>query len=222
MVLRIAARRAWPLAAHLAAALPLAWLAWQVARLLRGEAITGLGVDPVDAITHFTGEWALHFLVAGLAATPLRRLTGWAWPLRLRRMLGLWAFAFASLHLATWVTLDLRMDWAQVGAEILERPYLTVGFTAWLLLVPLAATSTRAAMRRLGRRWGQLHRGVYAAGVLAVAHYLWLVKADLREPLAWAAAVALLLGLRVAWRWRARRAPSTGIGAGAADQARGA
>ena len=197
--------RAWPLAAHAIAALPLGWLAWQVARLLRGEAETGLGVDPVDAITHFTGEWALHFLVAGLAMTPLRRLAGWAWPLRLRRMLGLWAFAFATLHFATWVVLDLRMDWGQVGAEILERPYLTVGATAWLLLLPLAATSTRGAMRRLGRRWGLLHRLVYAVGVLAVVHYAWLVKADLREPLAWAAAVAVLLGLRLAWRWRARR-----------------
>ena len=161
----------------------------------------GLGADPVAAITHATGDWALRFLLACLAMTPLRRLSGASWPIRFRRLLGLYAFFYACLHLATYLVLDLGGYWTQLFADIAKRPYITVGFTAWLLLLPLAITSTRGWIRRLGRRWGQLHRTVYAVAVLAVVHFLWLVKSDLREPLLYAAIAAVLLGARVWWRW---------------------
>lgn len=182
-------------AAHALALLPLALL-------VQGVRSNSLGADPVAAITHATGEWALRLLLLGLALTPLRRLLGQAWPLRFRRLVGLYAFFYACLHLATYVVLDLGEYWQQVFADIVKRPYITVGFAAWLLLVPLALTSTRWAMRRLGRRWGLLHRAVYAAAALAVLHFLWLVKSDLREPLVYAAILAALLGLRLYWRLR--------------------
>jgi sulfoxide reductase heme-binding subunit YedZ len=166
------------------------------ALLVHGAVTGGLGANPVERVTHVTGEWGLHFLLLTLAVTPLRRLTGWIWLLRLRRMLGLFVFFYASLHLLTWAWLDKELSWPLIVADISERPYVTVGFAAWLLLVPLALTSTRAAMRRLGRRWQQLHRLVYAVGVLAILHYLWLVKADLLQPLLYALVLAVLLALR--------------------------
>ena len=161
----------------------------------------GLGADPVAAITHATGDWALRLLLACLAMTPLRRLSGASWPIRFRRLLGLYAFFYACLHLSTYLVLDLGGYWTQLFADIAKRPYITVGFTAWLLLLPLAITSTRGWMRRLGRRWGQLHRAVYVAAILGVLHFLWLVKSDLREPLIYAAVAAALLGARLWWRW---------------------
>ncbi|MBB5014887.1 protein-methionine-sulfoxide reductase heme-binding subunit MsrQ [Rehaibacterium terrae] len=179
------------LAAHALAALPLAWLAWLIAS-------DGLGADPVVAITRFSGLWALRFLLASLAITPLRHLTGLPALIHFRRMLGLWAFAWASLHLSAYVVLDLGGYWTQILEDIVERPYITVGFLAWLGLLPLALTSTRAMMRRLGRHWGRLHKLVYAIAVLAVLHFWWLVKADLREPSFYAVALALLLGIRLA------------------------
>ena len=190
---------------HLLALLPAAWLAWQIrSELLLGSG--GLGADPVAAIEHFLGLWALRLLMLTLAITPLRQLTGRAVLLRFRRMLGLYVFFYATLHFAAWVVLDLRMDWSQVGAAIAKKPYVTVGFAAWLLLVPLAATSFQKAMRTLGRRWGQLHRAVYVIAILAVLHFWWLVKSDVREPALYAAIAAVLLGWRV-WK-RLRRAPS--------------
>jgi sulfoxide reductase heme-binding subunit YedZ len=135
----------------------------------------------------------------------LRRISDQAWPLRFRRLLGLYAFFYACLHLAVYVVLDLNGYWAQILTDIVKRPFITVGFLAWLLLLPLALTSTQAAMRRLGRRWGQLHKAVYASAILAVLHYFWLVKADLSEPAMYAAVLAVLLGLRVSWAWRQRR-----------------
>lgn len=184
--------------AHALALLPLALL-------VRGVVLDSLGADPVAEITHATGTWALRLLLLGLALTPLRRTTGQAWPIRFRRLVGLYAFFYACLHLATWLVLDLGGFWTQVFDDLVKRPYITLGFAAWLCLLPLAITSTRGWMRRLGRRWGQLHKLVYGAGVLAVAHYIWLVKADLREPLMYAAILGLLLGLRGYWRWRGRR-----------------
>lgn len=183
--------------AHALALLPLALL-------VRGVVQDSLGADPVAEITHATGTWALRLLLLGLALTPLRRLTGQAWPIRFRRLVGLYAFFYACLHLATWLVLDLGGFWTQVFDDLVKRPYIMLGFAAWLCLLPLAITSTRGWMRRLGRRWGQLHKLVYGAGVLAVAHYLWLVKADLREPLVYAAILGVLLGLRGYWRWRRR------------------
>ena len=180
----------------------LGWKAWQVGS---GTDLDALGADPVAAIEHELGLWALRLLLATLAVTPLRQLTGQPQLLRFRRMLGLWAFAYASLHFTAWLVLDLRGWWSQVFADIVERPYITVGFAAWLLLVPLAVTSTRGWMRRLGRHWGRLHRLVYAIAVLAVLHFWWVVKSDFREPLLYAALLAVLLGWRLA---RKRRPPA--------------
>jgi methionine sulfoxide reductase heme-binding subunit len=177
---------------HLAAAAPLA--------LLVHAALTdGLGADPIAVLTHETGQWALRLLIATLAITPLRMLGDWPVLLQYRRLLGLWAFAYACTHLAIYLVLDLGGYWAQIFADIAERPFITLGFGAWLLLLPLALTSTRAMMRRLGRRWGQLHRLVYVSAALAVLHFVWLVKADLREPLIYATLLAALLLLRLPW-----------------------
>lgn len=203
MVLSLSSRWRWGLAkaaVHALALLPLAMLvraAWQDA----------LGADPVAAITHATGDWALRLLLLGLAITPLRHLLGEAWPVRFRRLVGLYAFFYACLHLATYLVLDLAGYWPQFLDDVSKRPYITVGLSAWLLLLPLALTSTRGWMRRLGRRWGQLHKLVYAAAVLAVLHFLWLVKADLREPLAYGAILAVLLGARFLRRRRAAASP---------------
>ncbi|TDK28336.1 protein-methionine-sulfoxide reductase heme-binding subunit MsrQ [Luteimonas aestuarii] len=191
-------------AVHALALAPLAWLAWQFWRVYSGADIDALGADPVAEMEHFLGIWALRILLLTLAVTPLRQLTGQPVLLRFRRMLGLYAFAYASLHFAVYLVLDLGGYWAQVFEEIVKRPYITVGFAAWLLLVPLAITSTQGWIRRLGRRWAKLHRLVYAIAVLAVLHFWWVVKSDYREPLLYAAFLALLLGWR-AWRWFARR-----------------
>lgn len=184
--------------AHALALLPFALL-------VQGVVQDSLGADPVAEITHATGTWALRLLLLGLTLTPLRRLSGQAWPIRFRRLVGLYAFFYACLHLATWLVLDLGGFWRQVFDDLAKRPYIMLGFAAWLCLLPLALTSTRGWMRRLGRRWGQLHKLVYGAAALAVAHYLWLVKADLREPLVYAAVLALLLGLRLFWHLQKRR-----------------
>lgn len=164
-----------------------------------GADIDALGADPVASIEHSLGLWALRFLLLTLAISPLRQLTGQPALLRFRRMLGLYAFAYACLHFAAWLVLDLRLDWAGVATEIARRPFITVGFLAWLLLVPLAITSTRGWMRRLARHWQRLHRLVYPIAALAVLHFWWVVKSDIREPLLYAVLLAALLGWRL-WR----------------------
>lgn len=169
-------------------------------------ATDGLGANPVEKVTHETGEWALRFLVMSLAVTPLRRISGWRALTLERRTLGLFAFAYASLHFATYLGFNLAFEWGLLGEDILERPYITVGFATFLILLALASTSTRAAARRLGRRWKPMHRLVYVAAVGAVVHFLWLVKADLREPLVYGSVVAALLFIRLWWRLRARAA----------------
>ena len=193
-------------AVHLAALTPLAILSWQAWSVAQGDG-NALGANPVAEIEHRLGQWALRFLLLTLAITPLRRLTGWNVLVRFRRMLGLYAFAYASLHFAAYLGLDLGGYWAQVFADIAKRPYITVGFLAWLLLVPLAVTSTAGWIRRLGRNWARLHKAVYAVAVLAVLHYWWLVKSDIREPALYAGILAVLLGARLWWRWRLRTAP---------------
>ncbi len=174
----------------------------------------GLGANPVEAITHTTGEWTLRLLLATLAITPLRHLTGRVWLTRLRRMLGLFAFFYLMLHFATYALLDASLDLAYIVEDVADRLYITAGFTAFLMLVPLAATSTNAMVRRLGPLWWRrLHRLVYAAGICGVVHYLWLVKADLREPLVYAGILTVLLAARlpvVVKRMQARRSKSTG------------
>ena len=156
-----------------------------------------LGANPVETVLHHFGEWALRLLLVTLAITPLRRLTGWNQAVRLRRMLGLFAFFYASVHIATYVVLDRSLLVEEILDDLTERPYIMVGFAAFVLLVPLAATSTNAMIRRLGgRRWRALHRIVYAAAAGGVIHYWWLVKADVREPVIYAAVLLVLLVLR--------------------------
>ena len=169
----------------------------------------GLGANPVEAITHTTGEWTLRLLLATLAVTPLRHLTGWMWLTRLRRMVGLFAFFYLMLHFATYAVLDASLDLAYIVEDVAARLYITAGFAAFVMLVPLAATSTNAMVRRLGPvRWRRLHRLVYAAALGGVLHFLWLVRADLLEPLIHAGILAALLAARLppAVQWmQARR-----------------
>lgn len=172
-----------------AALSPLAWLVWAG---LGG----GLGAEPIEKVTHRTGLTALVLLLCSLAVTPLRRLSGWNGAVRFRRLLGLFAFFYASLHFLVYL-FDQELVPAYVVEDVVERPYVTAGFTAFLLLVPLALTSTRGMIRRLGKRWQKLHRLVYAAAALAVLHFAWLVKKDLTEPLVYAAVLGLLLALRL-------------------------
>lgn len=181
----------------LACLLPFAGLLW---RALTND----LGANPVEALTHETGLWALRLLLLTLAVTPLRRLMGWGWLPRTRRTLGLFSFGYVLVHLLIYLVLDRALDWSTIGEDVLKRPYITVGFAALVLMLPLAVTSTRGWVRRLGRRWKQLHRLVYLIGVLGVLHFLWLVKADLREPGLYAGLLALLLLARLPGpaRWR--------------------
>jgi sulfoxide reductase heme-binding subunit YedZ len=176
----------------------LAVLIWQGAQ-------GGLGPNPVETITRFTGDWTLQILLITLAVTPVRTLTGWAWLIRLRRMLGLFAFFYAALHLTTYLWLDQFFDWTAILEDIVKRPYITVGFAAFVLMLPLAVTSTQGWMRRLGKDWKRLHRAVYIIGILGVLHALWLAKADLFEPAVDAVILAVLLGARVAWLRVGRR-----------------
>lgn len=184
----------------LLALVPLARASWIV--------YVGDAVNPVEFITRSTGTWTLSFLLITLCATPLRRLGGWSWPLRLRRMLGLYAFFYGSLHLATYLWLDQMFDWSGIVHDIAKRPFVTVGFAAMLLMTPLAITSTQGWMRRLKRRWGQLHKLVYPVALLGVLHYWWLVKRDLTQPALFALALALLLGMRL-MHWRQNRRTPT-------------
>lgn len=166
--------------------------------LVVGLFTSNLGPNPVETITHETGEWALRLLLVTLAVTPLRKLTGRAGVMRFRRMLGLYAFFYASAHLLTYLVLDAEFDPGYILEDIVERTYITIGFAAFLVLVPLAVTSNNALLRRLGaRRWQRLHRLAYVATFGALLHFLWLVKADLREPLVYMAIFGILMLLRV-------------------------
>ena len=189
-----------------ASLVPLAWLLCSLFGWLGCSA----GVDPVKFLELECGQTTLNFLFLTLMVTPLRRLAGLPHLPRLRRMLGLFAFFYALLHFSVYVVLDLDLDWRMLGADIVKRPYITVGFTALVLLVPLAVTSTNGMMRRLGRRWSKLHRLVYVIAVLGVWHYYWQEKRDVREPLLYAAVLALLLGYRAARAWRGRPVPPSG------------
>jgi sulfoxide reductase heme-binding subunit YedZ len=182
--------------------LPLGLLLW---RALHGQ----LTANPIEFITHTTGWWALTFLMITLSVTPLRRLLNLPWLLRLRRMLGLYAFFYACLHFLTWLVLDQFFDWNAIVKDVIKRPYITVGFTAFVLLLPLVVTSTNAMVRRLGaKRWQLLHRLVYVIATLGVIHFLWLVKKDIREPAVFGIVLAVLLGVRVLYYLR-RRAPAS-------------
>lgn len=172
---------------------------------------SALGANPIDAITDTTGIWALRFVLMTLAITPIRRLTGWNGVIRFRRMIGLFAFFYATLHFLTWLVLDQFFGWEFILADIAKRPYITVGFTAFVLMVPLAVTSTAGWIRRLGGRWwNRLHRLVYATGVFGVIHFLWLVKVVELEQMVYATILGLLLGVRVWWAI-AKRLPSSTV-----------
>jgi len=206
----------------LAALVPAAWL-------LRAALTGNLSANPLSDITNETGVWTLRFLCIALAVTPVRRLTGWNGIIRFRRMLGLFAFFYGTLHFLTYVIADrfagldfpdgivawrtVRDLGASVVADIYKRPFITVGFTGWLCMLPLAATSTAGMIRRLGgRRWNLLHRLIYVSAVAGVVHYWWLVKADVRRPLIYAAVVGLLLAFRIVWnRMRARVIVPAGV-----------
>ena len=171
-----------------------------------------LGADPVKKLEHECGKTALNFLLITLAVTPAKNLLGLPQLLRLRRMLGLFAFFYVVVHFTVYLVLDLELNWSTLGADIAKRPYITIGFTALLLMIPLAATSTNGMMRRLGRRWTALHRLVYAIAILGVWHFYWQVKRDVREPLIYVGILALLLLYRaVRARATARAAASARI-----------
>lgn len=167
--------------------------------------ITGrLGANPIEEIQDRFGNWALRFIMITLAVTPLRKLTGRNWLVRFRRMLGLFAFFYAFTHFLVWLLLDQRLLLSAIAEDIFERPFITIGFTALLVLVAMAVTSTLGMRKRLGRRWQQLHYGIYAVGVLGVWHYWWQVKLDIGEPLIYACILAALLGYRV-WSSRSNK-----------------
>ena len=175
--------------------------------LVQRAAAGDLSANPIEFITHRTGDWALRFLLIALAVTPARRLFGWPAAAAFRRMFGLFAFFYALLHVGTYVVLDFFFAFDLILDDVVERRYVTAGFAGFVLLVPLAATSTNAMIRRLGgARWRRLHRLAYAAAIAGVVHYLWLVKIDVRPPLAYAAVLALLLGVRLWFRFRPRLA----------------
>lgn len=178
-------------------ALPLLSLVWAAF----GIGGATLGANPVERIQDTFGQWGLRFIVITLAVTPLRDWFNMAWLVQLRRMLGLYAFFYVLMHFLTWLILDQGLYWSGIVEDIGKRPFITIGFTALLMLVPLAVTSTNKMMRRLGKRWKKLHRLVYAIGLLAVWHYYWQVKSDVTEPLIYLATVLMLLGWRM---WQAR------------------
>ncbi len=196
----------------------LAWrlVAWSlgIVPLVNGLRLTlqgRLGANPVEYLEHYTGSWALRLLLVTLMMTPLRLMTGLTGPVRVRRIIGLWCFAFACLHLLVYLLFDLAFSFPQLLADLTKRTYITLGFTAWLLLLCLAITSTAGWQRRLGRRWIALHKLIYPAALLGVTHYLLLVKADIRQPLIYLGTLIGLLIFRAPW-WKGQGAQTRNIG----------
>ena len=177
-------------AIFIASCLPFVWLVISV--------VTGsIGANPVEGIEHATGEWALRFLLLSLCATPLAQYLRWAWATRVRRMIGLFAFFYVFLHVLTYLWLDHFWVWRDIFLEVLEKPFITVGFLSLLILIPMALTSNRFAVKRLGKRWKMLHKWVYFATVFAVLHFVWLAKGDQIEPIIYLAILLVLLVLRL-------------------------
>lgn len=170
------------------ALVPFGYLLWLVLE-------NDLGANPVEKVSHYTGDWTLRFLLLTLAISPLKNWFSLPVLIRFRRMLGLFTFFYACLHFLTWLWLDLELQWLNVGADIVKRPYITVGFSAFFLMSLLAITSNKGMMRYLGQRWKSLHRSIYLIGLLAILHYIWLVKADLFEPIVYA---LIFVGLMIA------------------------
>ena len=178
---------------------PVAWLGWSAYH-------QDLGANPLEVITHTTGDWTLRFLLITLSVTPLRQITKQYWLIQYRRMFGLFAFFYGTLHLTTYLWFDKFFVWHDIWQDVAKRKFITVGFLAFVLMVPLAVTSTKGMIRRLGKRWIALHRLIYVSAAAGVFHYLWLVKADHRVPLTYGAILVALLGYRVVvWRGRLAR-----------------
>lgn len=185
----------------LAALVPLGLLVWKG---FHDE----LGANPIEVITHATGDWTIRFLLITLSITPLRRITGWQGWIRFRRMTGLFAFFYGCLHLTTWVWLDKFFNLHDMADDLLKRRFIFVGMTGLLLILPLAITSTKGWIRRLGKKWQTLHRLIYFSAIAGVIHYVWLVKADETKPEEYAAILAVLLGIRgvIWWQKRSKQA----------------
>ncbi len=186
---------------HILALLPFCWLSWQ-GYLLINDQSNELTANPIQFIHHFTGNWAIRFILLGLAITPLRKIFGWNRLIQFRRMIGLYAFFYVTLHLSNFVILDYYFDWAAILKEIIKRPAITFGMVAILLLIPLAITSTKGWIRRLQKNWIKLHKLIYGIGILAVIHNIMMVKADIFMPMIHITLLALLLGYRFAFRER--------------------
>lgn len=183
-------------AVFVACLLPLGRLGWKALN-------AALGANPIQVITFSTGTWTLVFLLATLSITPLRKLTKQYWLIQFRRMLGLFAFFYGCLHFLTYLWLDQFFDLHSIYKDVWKRPFITAGFTAFVLMIPLALTSTQWAIRKLGKRWQKLHRLIYVSAIAGVIHYKWLVKKDVRVPLTYAAVLVVLLLYRVAvWMWQ--------------------
>ncbi len=180
-------------------------LAWLVTRALTGR----LGINPVEDLELTTGIWALRFLVLTLAVTPFRRLTGWNRVIQYRRMLGLFTFFYVCVHFAIYIGVDQFFAWSFIVKDVAKRPFITMGFTAFVLMIPLAVTSTKGWIRRLGRKWQILHRLIYICGVCAAIHYLWKVKVMIGSPVYYAAIIGVLLAFRVIWAFRTPKSLKT-------------
>ena len=185
---------------------PAAWVIWALYSDFTGVTRL-LGANPITEAEHFTGKWILRFLIITLSITPLRRLTGWNWLVRYRRMFGLFAFFYAALHLSMYIGVDMFFNFGDIVHDVVKHPYITIGMAAFLLLVPLAITSTNKMVRRLGgARWRSLHRLVYVVAVLGVIHFWWAVKKDITEPLIYALIVGVLFTARIIWTAGGKRA----------------
>jgi sulfoxide reductase heme-binding subunit YedZ len=181
---------------------PAAWLTYAMLT-------DGLGANPIQMLTQETGTWTLRFVAATLAITPLRRLTGWNWLIKFRRMIGLFAFFYGTVHFFTWSWLDQFFDWNAMVKDVVKRPFITVGFTAFVLMIPLALTSTTGWIRRLGgKRWNRLHQLIYVTAILGVIHYYWLVKADTQRPIRYGVIIGALLIARLIHTLRQKPAPA--------------
>ncbi|HEY0563346.1 MAG TPA: protein-methionine-sulfoxide reductase heme-binding subunit MsrQ [Methylophilus sp.] len=171
-----------------------------------------LSANPVEFVERSTGTWALVFLLASLSITPIRLITKQVWPVQVRRLLGLWMFFYACLHITTYVWLDYSFMWSEIVKDIIKHPYVIVGFSAFLLTIPLAVTSNSAMMKRLKTKWKTLHQSIYLISILAILHFWWLVKKDVTEPFYYAAVLALLLGIRLYYRaQKVQKASSTSL-----------
>lgn len=168
-----------------------------------------LSANPIEFVEHSTGTWALVFLLITLSMTPIRLLAGWVWQIQLRRMLGLWMFFYACLHIVTYVWLDFAFIWGDIIKDVAKHPRILVGFTAFILTIPLAATSNSYMIKRLKTKWKKLHQIVYLIGILVILHFLWLVKKDVTEPLYYAAVLFSLLGIRLYFKYKPKISKTT-------------